>query len=460
MACLSILTISGCRNGVPEKSITDYIDKITCSNIEDNALRVAVDINFKQDCNYSISYWRETEPEKVTTTKNRPSENLSGNTVLLFLHPDSQYKFKVNIENGPESDVYDFETFSIPAEIPTYQAGVGEDYKIPGYIFQTQIAKAGYITIADTDGNIVWYQYIDQAARQFFLNLEEGRIWLLTGYKINSTGPFQRLVKRILCIDLYGNVLHSWSVKDEEIDIPYPHHEIREMKDGSIAVVCNAVRKFDLTPIGGEAETEVYGDGYTFFNTKGEVLKTWDFFNEVDVLHCDYLNPVRDCNDLAHANSFNYDSEGNYYMTFNNCSQLWKIDATTGKVLYRVGPGGNVTLDESGYAEGLHAAVPLEPDRVLCLDNGRERGYSRAIIYKVNPSAMSAEAELSVPIDTDFSSKDRSNVELIQNGTVLMFGMTNSHFVVFTDLNGKVLKSVQRTGMSYRTGYIETLPLI
>lgn len=453
---LAAALLLACACNKQENGDGRYIEKVECRSVQDNALRVSIDIRFTRDCGYSISYWPKNDPSKTITTKTSHSKNQEGHDILLFLYPESTYCFKVN--TGEPSETFEFQTYSLPPDMPQYTVKEGQDCKIPGYIFQTQIGKAGYITFADTDGRVIWYQYIDQPARMFDVCEKEGVIWLLTGFKEGDGTEFQRLTKRIMCIDLFGNIIHQWSISDGEIDIPYAHHEIRRMPDGNIVAVTNFTREFDLTPMGGKPGTTIWGDGFTIFNTDGKVIRTWDIFGEIDPLNCDYVNPLKKPLDLVHANSFNWDSEGNYYMTFNNTSQLWKIDSKSGEVLYRVGPGGNVSIDESGFAQGLHNAIPLAPDRILCLDNGRERKSSRAVIYKIDPDAMTAEVELSVSLAQNYSSRDRSGVELILDGSMLMFGMTVSHYVVFTDLEGKVLKSVERDGMSYRTHYLEKLP--
>jgi hypothetical protein len=142
-------------------------------------------------------------------------------------------------------------------------------------------------------------------------------------------------------------------------------------------------------------------------------------------------------------------------MKMNRINQLWKIDGATGKVLYRVGPDGNVAMNQEDYASGLHAAEPLAPDKVLCLDNGSDIAQSRAVIYEIDPVAMSAKATLSVRIPTEYSSTDRSNVQLIKDSSMLMFGMTLGRANVFTDLNGNLLKVITRTGISYRSYYYD-----
>ena len=458
LLAITLLLAYACHK--PDNGAGQYIKEVKCSNVKDNSLRVSIDTKFNQDCEYSISYWPKDDPSKAFKTKARHSEGLEGNDVLLYLYPESTYCFTIQIEgtDAEPAGPFEFQTYSLPEDLPKYSVTEGAGNRVPGYFFQTQITSAGYVMISDTDGRVIWYQYVDQPTRQFDFGDEDGVIWILTGFKYGYNSELNRMIKRILCIDLFGNVLHEWSVIDNEIDLPYAHHDIRRMPDGNIAVVSNFTREFDMTALGGEPGTTLWGDGFAIFNTKGEVLRTWDIFGTVDPLNCSYIDPVKYPLDLVHANSVNWDSEGNFYMTFNHSSQLWKIDSKTGKVLYRVGPEGNVALDESGFSQGLHAAVPLAPDRVLCLDNGEQRKSSRAIIYNIDPVAMTATVDMSVNIDQVYSSQNRSNVELVANGTMLMFGMTESRYVVFTDLEGNVLKAIHREDMSYRTHYLEKLP--
>jgi len=438
---------------------TTGISAINVKTAEDNALRVKVGITFNAPCSYSITYWKKDTPEKKTTTNVYSSTGTEASAELMFLYANSTYQFHVNIENGSggKSNDYEFNTASIPVDIPLYTVTEGADKDIPGYYFTTA-PNAKYLLIADTDGNLVWYQHLDIAPRQFDVLIDEDRIWLACGYKVSSTGSFQRLVKYVLCTDFHGNELHKWNIAEGELDIPYVHHDIRKMPDGNIAVVCNQVRTFDLTPLGGQPDTEVYGDGFAVFNESGKVLKNWDIFDEIDVFTCPYVKPVKFSLDLVHANSVNWDSKGNYYMTFNRINQLWKIDAQTGKVLYRAGRDGNVTMDEAGFPYGIHSAVPLDEDRILFLDNGQEKQITRALIYKIDSKSMTGSVELDVALPQKYFATDRSNVELIRDNSMLFFGLTNPGYVVFTDLKGNILKAINREGISYRAHYLPELP--
>ena len=214
------------------------------------------------------------------------------------------------------------------------------------------------------------------------------------------------------------------------------------MPDGNL-LFFNAVVKDNL-----------WGDGFTITDRTGKVLKEWDIFCALDPEKDTYLNTEVFGYDLVHGNSVNWDADGNFYITLNRLNELWKIDGTSGNVLWRFGEHGNLAFGGDWPLGGLHSAVPLEPDRVLVYNNGAgENPRSRAQIYKV--AGESASMEMDVSVDTEYSSSDRSNVELLPDGKTLMFASTLARKCVFTDLEGTPLKVISRSGIAYRSHYFE-----
>jgi hypothetical protein len=383
------------------------------------------------------------------------SEGGVADLTIMFVKGNSDYRFCINVNNIRHEQEYSFHTNSLPSGVPVYNVTVENDgAPADGYILQWQATKPGYVTFCDMQGNVVWYEEFDQAIRMAHFNQEEGKLCVLTGFRdgVNSTN-FQRLCDKIITLDLFGNRYISWIASDD--NVPYPHHDIKFTPDGNIIMVCNTVKEYDLTSF-DITDTQVWGDGFTIISPQSVVLKTWNNFGELDPFNSnEIIKEAGAPKDFLHANSVNWDSNGDYYMTMNRINQLWKIDGATGKVLYRVGPDGNVAMNQEDYASGLHAAEPLAPDKVLCLDNGSDIAQSRAVIYEIDPVAMSAKATLSVRIPTEYSSTDRSNVQLIKDSSMLMFGMTLGRANVFTDLNGNLLKVITRTGISYRSYYYD-----
>lgn len=440
-------------------SFPEVVSGVTLEST-DNALRVKVNVTFRQDCEWNVTVWPSDDESARYTTSAGSYEGGKGHKTLMFLYPETQYSLKVNVTaNGStsSSETMTFRTSSIPSAVPSYhvlkeEAGVS----IPGYMMQWQATDPAYLTFCDTDGRVVWYEKFDMAIRQAYFDPESGRIAALLGFRYGrGDEKYQRLSSRMEVIDLEGNRIVSR--KTGEDNLMYPHHDIRIMPDGNLLLLNNVVKNVDLTALGGGAEVPVFGEGYTIMTPEGETVREWDLFGELDFGKDSYLEPLAYDYDLLHANSINWDSNGDYYMTLNRYSELWKIDGKTGKVLYKLSSHGNVSLDGRYPEGGLHAAVPLEPDRVLCFENGGEDSRSKAVIYRIDPSSMTARQELDVAIPSEYSSKNRSNVELICDGKILMFSSTIACMCVFTDLDGSILKIISRDDISYRANWFGRL---
>lgn len=442
-----------------QPDIEDFLSDVRIVDCE-NALRIPFELTFSQPCSYRIEYWQKSNPEIKGNTRTFESTDGHGNATVMFLYPETEYEYQIEVMAGSEvskTDVREFITGRLPSGVPVYT--ISDKYPatvIPGYTMQFQATEPGYVTFTDTDGNVVWYEQTEMAVRQAYYDPATNTLSMNLGFKLGQNGKFQRIGKKIVVMDLEGNRIIDVLSSPESIDLP--HHEIKMMPDGHLLMLYNVVRNFDLTSHGGTAEQEVYGEGFSVLDKNFKSLWSWDCFDELDPVADDYLYDNGSFNDLVHANSVSYDEkEGNWYMTFNHLSELWKIDGQTGKVLYRVGPNGDMKMSEDDYADGLHAAVVLAPDRILCFDNGRDTGVSRALIYEMDPLAKTAKASLSVEIPAEFASRDRSNVSLIRNGEMLFFGSTQGRANIFTDLSGNILKVVTRTQISYRSYYYENI---
>lgn len=431
----------------------DYASAITVS-ATDNPLRTAVEIVFTTDCPYRIVYWKESEGE-LSARSTRVYEAREGKErcILKFLYPETDYCFRVQAAGSLSSDVYTFRTEAIPPEVPVYHVLMDNGGPEEGYLLQWQATSPGYLTFCDMEGRVVWYETFDQAVRHVYFDERRGEFAVLTGFRegVNSK-KFQRLCDKILVVDLDGNRILEWRASED--NVPYPHHDIKMLPDGNLVIFNNVVRYFDLTPIGGEPDTAVWGEGFTVIDRSSKVLKTWDVFGAIDPVKDTYLNATVLSTDILHGNSVSWDYQGDWYITLNRHSELWKIDGSTGEVLWRFGEHGNLAFDGDWPQGGLHSSVPLAPDRVLCYNNGAgESPRSRAQIYRV--SSGRAELDLDVVVDAEYSSGDRSNVELLPDGKTLMFASTLARKCTFTDLRGNPLKVISRTGIAYRSHWFE-----
>ncbi len=439
LALTAFIALASCGRSVSPEGFADFAASVVAWETE-NPLRVAVDIVFVNPCQYRIVYWKngETTPKKTEVYSTGGGRE---RRILKMLYPETTYTMKVEINGKHDSQTLSFTTGAIPAEVPVYQVLLDEGGPSEGYLLQWQATSPGYLTFCDMKGRVVWYEVFDQAVRHVYYDPSRKEFAVLTGFRdgVNSK-QFQRLCDRILVVNLDGKRIIDWTASAE--NVPYPHHDIKILPDGNI-LFFNAVEKDGL-----------WGDGFTITDREGKVLKEWDIFGTLDPSSDSWLDTETFGYDLVHGNSVNWDAEGNYYVTLNRYSELWKIDGNSGKVLWRFGEHGDLDFGGDWPLGGLHSAVPLEPDRVLVYNNGGgDNPHSRAQIYKVSGGAASL--ELDTAVDTEYSSKDRSNVELLPDGKTLMFASTLARKCVFTDLEGKPLKVISRTGIAYRSHYFE-----
>lgn len=424
---------------------TELIKSVNASVNSSNALRVNVAIEFRKKVTYQIQYWKQgsDKNKKTTLAVDASSSALS---TLVFLEPNTFYDFQIlaSTESASTiSEVYTFRTGTLPGNISTYTLPVDNmETDLPGYILLAKRDSPGFIAVTDTKGTVVWYESVPKGVRVVNYDPKTKYFVAITGG--NSEKAYAG--DGVFVVDLCGNV-----ILDRESKKLYPHHDSRLLPDGDIILVNYVPKKYDLSSQGGGTEDIVWGDGYTIMDINGNIKKQWDCFNE--------LNPQNDPDimktkgDWLHANSVNYDSEGNYYMTFNAPSELWKIDKQTGAVYYRVGRKGNVAMDAAGFANGLHSPYLLDVNKILVLDNGSNTGTSRALVYSVDQTAKKATVSFEVAFPKEYGSANRSNAQIIKDNLIVL-GSSTAMSVVFTDFEGKVLRVIGCNYPPFRADYI------
>lgn len=459
-ALAGLLCLASCNGKID--SASDVISSINVSQAPDNVLRYYVSMDFSVPCTYRIDYHELADPSAKASTREFESGG-KDRAVIMFIKPQTDYVFNVTVSYGGNSftsEDYSFTTKALPKGVPTYTVDTAypNTLDLPGYILHGQASSpTGFLTFTDTEGNVVWYQDFDEAVRHFYFDPKTNTIVLLKGFKNSlSDVKFQRFCNNYMKIDLEGNVIEEWKTSPSAIE--YPHHDIKLTEDGNLVLLHGVKQVCDLSSIGGGSSVDVLHDGFTIMNAQGEKIYTWDTTCEIDpVKDNEYLDTLEKYYDLVHANSVSWDTEGNYYFTLNNLNELWKIEASSGKVLYRVGEFGNITIPEDALCSGIHSSVPIAPDKILVFDNGSDSGVSRALVYEVDQDQRKASVSMSVSIPSELSSTDRSNVEIIDDGKMLFFGSTAGRCCLFTDMDGNILRVIRRSGISYRTHYFSSI---
>jgi len=454
---LSALLLVFCTKPEEKPDITpDPVETIESINVStaENALRATVDVKANKACTYTIRFWKtELGEENAETTKEYSSET-GLKASVKYLDPETDYQLQVITNDGWTSDVIDFKTSTLPEDLPVYSVIKSKDGDwLDGYIFQCDNKEPGYLTLCDYSGKVVWYDTYGQGIRTLFYEPETGLIYLSTGFKFDSTIS-DRFVAELIIADLDGNIIWKEVQPVESYDNS-AHHEFRPDNNGNLIVLHSVLKEYK--------DEDCWGDGFTVRDRSGKVLFTWNHFKWLNPDESDYLDWDLSTYDYVHCNSVAQDSNGDYYITMNWITEVWKVDGKTGEVIYRFGGHGDIALTGQEIAGkttqpadkyldgGLHSVVVLAPDYLLMYNNGRKttEKLSRGVFVKIDPSTKTGYYERIIDEPSPQFSPSRSNVQII-NDNLLMFCNTNSKRLFFCDMTGNVIRTMSREGISYR----------
>lgn len=141
----------------------------------------------------------------------------------------------------------------------------------------------------------------------------------------------------------------------------------------------------------------------------------------------------------AHGNSIDVDEKENYYISFRDFNQVWKISSDLSKVLYRIGLNADSFQIYGDYFVGQHSIDIIKPDLFYLFDNGSvgsKAAKSRIvrILVNVNPNVFRVKNILSLP----------DSLSTIRMGSV--HGLDNS-LVVSTYHNGLHILEIDTIGI-------------
>ena len=326
--------------------------------------------------------------------------------------------------------------------------------------------------VYDETGEIVWY-YTNQGLG--------GVEQTADGTFHSHYGPFGARE-----FDLLGNVIGHWRPSvvagvgvatpgalpdgnpgDAEpitVDAPWTelrsfHHEVRPMGNGNLLGLSAAIH--DLTPEqraaicpGDELEFKAVSDVIVEFTPEGEVLRTWDLWDVVDIVEVPgsdmcFLDGglfATDINrDWTHANSVIYDETRDaIVISARHTDQIIALDhldeeGPQSQLRWIIGAGGTIPF-EGDLPYHQHAVELMDNGDYIFYDNGNGRPgtevddpdnptYSRAAVYSVDDSSddradwSATQVWEHIDVDDDGSpvyTAFISDADILANGNVLI----------------------------------------
>lgn len=225
-------------------------------------------------------------------------------------------------------------------------------------------------------------------------------------------------------------------------------HVVRMLRNGNYAVLGIGRRTVDMSAIvsGGNAEAEIASAVIQERTLDGQIVFEWYSLDHIPVTDATEDIDLRQKNiDYIHVNDIAEDNDGNLLLSCRHLDEVVKIDRLTGDVIWRMGgsksKGNQFTFindDIDGFTgfSHQHSAHWLPGGNLILFDNGelRNQKFSRAVEYRVDQQAMTAERVWQYRHVPDIFASSQGSVQVLPNNNVLIGWGSSKDTIIATEV--------------------------
>ncbi len=155
--------------------------------------------------------------------------------------------------------------------------------------------------------------------------------------------------------------------------------------------------------------------------------------------------------DYFHGNSIEEDADGHLIVSARNTSAIYKIDRTTGDILWRLGGKRSDFAMGPGTVFALQHDARRQADGTLSIfDDNQTPNFSRGLVLRVDETARTAALVREYPQPQRLLSASQGNVQFLPNGNVFIGWGSVPRFSEFTADGRMVLDAGFTASQSYR----------
>lgn len=476
------------------------IKSITLTSPYNSALLEDIKVELDKPARIFVRYWEKGSSQQLETPVT--GKALSHVVHLVLLKPGTDYSYQVIIKKiiDAPSETLSFKTRRqspwmvhnwIKEDKPHDASALGD-----GLVMLCYAGRPGYIALVDGTGMIRWYWQVDDIGVRVATLTPRGTILALLHPsqrdeindipdkdKIAELNKMNYPIRRgrigyaggtaLAEIDLTGKTLWRLNLRDVKgLPDSIIHHDLRMDEQHHIMTFFKDPRPYDLSSSGGLKNDTVWGDQLVKMDTTGKILwrwsswKDWDFKNDAKLSTLSY--------DRFHFNAFYIDRAGNYLVSSALENQIWKINATTGSIMWKLGEGGNIKMDSSDYFYFQHDVNETPTGDIMIFDNGdfapldtssggrvsftqmyapARSKTSRVLSFKLDTTTMTAKTMTKIALPpAKFSSRMGSAYLLPNNNMLVTSSKTGTVMVLSHD--GKIQWELDSYFIPYRAEYI------
>ena len=445
---LVIFALASCSNNQGNR-----ITNINIGTHGNNELKIQIDVTTSDQLQVYAEYWTDKIKNKISTPISKNGINHS--LVLCNILPETTYNYQLVTVDGQEkktSKVYTFKSRKLPEWLQgIFKASFENPNLLPenfkkGFMLMGKRETPGVAYIVDYKGNLRWYHTVEGTGFKVTHFTKDKTILAILGKNDEPTS----YGSEILEINIEGDTLTH--LKKGQGDFKQViHHEIIKKSTDEIVTLFVDERIVDLTSVGGKKNDTINGDGIIILNKKGKQLWKWSVFDD--------LNPLKDKNilktkkDWTHANSLNYDQDGNFLISFYNNGQIWKVNSKTGKVIWKLGKNGTLKSSSDSSFSQAHAAHINPEGSLMFFDNGVDKKQSSVYALKVDEKDNSAKLDFQIKLPLEIYNDRMGSAYMIDKETILVCS-SKRHITVLTNKKGVLLWALDSKIPPYRVEFI------
>lgn len=201
-------------------------------------------------------------------------------------------------------------------------------------------------------------------------------------------------------------------------------HDFNITPQGTALLTIYNLMSWDLSPLGGPSEGLVYEGVVQELDIEtGKVLFEWHSLDHVGPEES-YYKPGRKPLDYFHLNSIEVDHDENLIISARNTSTVYKIDRTTGKVMWRLGgKRSDFEMGEGTRTAWQHDARRQEDGTLTIFDNGaapKLHEQSRGIVVDLDEDNMTANLVREYTSPHKLVSTSEGDMQVLPNGNVFI----------------------------------------
>jgi outer membrane protein assembly factor BamB len=308
------------------------------------------------------------------------------------------------------------------------------------------------LMIVDRQGRLVWFHPASPRVGAFDLNAQtyngqavlswwQGAVESAHGYGVAE-----------LAGNDYGTSRTVRAGDGLQVDL----HELQLTPRGTALVTAYGRTVADISALGGSTSANVFaGHAQEIDIATGKLLFDWNSLDHIGI-HESYQPPPHPGStyDYFHVNSVSDTDDGNLLIGARSTSALYKVDRSTGRVLWRLGGKlSDFTVDQAARFYWQHHSRMHGSDQITLFDNavGKEK-QSRGVLLALDNRAMHVRLDRAYLHPSGSDAGTEGSVELLPDGRAFVGWGTQPYFSEFAPDGSLLLDGQLPSGVgSYRT---------